>query len=433
MCTFSILWVTDQQKGTHMATQMTATGAKNAKPKNKEYTLSAGESLYLVIKPSGVKSWLFRYRVDNKSFKKSLGKYPALTLEKAREKRNAAKVDLANGIDPFPKKVHEKVHTKEEKTFKEWAEWYIETLYTDGLSDTHISRTIKSFKKDVYPIIGDMPINDIMTRDIIKILHVMKERTAIESARKTFSSINRVFSKAISNFPDDINRNPTSDISLSDVIGKKKTVSYPVITDDKELGLLIKSISEYGLGEQEGQQTLRGHSSTRLALMMLAHVFTRPSNVRLAEWEEIDLKAKQWIIPASKMKTKKELIVPLSKQVLKILEEAKEVSPLSKLVFPSNRSITSPFSDAAMVGALRRIGYDRSEIVAHSFRGIFSTIAHEDKTYSHDVIETQLAHTVGSQVSQAYNRAKHLPERVEMMQWYSDHLEHIMSDEVQNG
>ena len=433
MCTFSILGVTDNQKGTHMSKQITATGAKNAKPKDKEYTLAAGEGLYLVVKPSGSKSWSLRYRIDAKPFKKSLGKYPALTLEEARLKRNAAKADLANGIDPFPKKVHKKVHIEIAKTFREWAEWYIGTLYDDALSETHIMRTIKAFRKDVYPVIGDSPINDIMARDIIRILHIMKERGAIESARKTFSSINRVFAKAISNYPDDIDRNPTSDISLSDVIGKKQTVSYPIITDDKDLGTLLNAIKEYGLGEQAGQQTLRGHSSTRLALMMLAHVFTRPSNVRLATWEEVDLNAKQWIIPGSKMKTKKELIVPLSTQVIAILKEAKEASPNSKLIFPSNRSITSPFSDAAMVGALRRLGYDRSEIVAHSFRGIFSTITHEKAVYIHDVIETQLAHSVGSQVSQAYNRAKHLEERTEMMQWYSDHLEYIMSDGVQNG
>ena len=119
------------------------------------------------------------------------------------------------------------------------------------------------------------------------------------------------------------------------------------------------------------------------------------------------------------MKTKKELIVPLSKQVVELLQEAKNDSAL---VFPSIRSKTSPMSDNALVGALRRMDYSRDEIVAHSFRGIFSTIAHEKGVYAHDVIETQLAHTVGSSVSQAYNRAKYLDERTQMMQWWSDYL-----------
>jgi len=122
------------------------------------------------------------------------------------------------------------------------------------------------------------------------------------------------------------------------------------------------------------------------------------------------------------MKTNKELIVPLSKQIIELLEVAKQYSYDSELIFPSNRSRRSPMSDNAMVGALRRMGYSRDEIVAHSFRGIFSTIAHEKAIYVHDIIETQLAHTVGSQVSQAYNRAVYLKERTEMMQWWSDYL-----------
>ena len=122
------------------------------------------------------------------------------------------------------------------------------------------------------------------------------------------------------------------------------------------------------------------------------------------------------------MKKRKELIVPLSKQVLEILEEAKELNTTG-LIFPSTKSKTTPMSDAAMVGALRRLGYATDEIVAHSFRGIFSTIAHEKALYGHEVIETQLAHSVGTSVSQAYNRAVYLKERTEMMQWYSDLLQ----------
>ncbi len=360
-----------------------------------------------------------------------MGVYPEVSLAGARTKREEYKSIIANeNRNPF---IQEVIHSKPiviQKTFKEWAEWYINEISTE-LSDSHISRTIKSFKKDVYPEIGDIYMNDILTRDIIRIMHIMKDRGAIESARKTFSSINRVFSKAISNYPDDIDRNPTADISLSDVIGKKKTVSYPVITNAKKLGTLLNLISEYGVrDEADTNDKTRAHSSTRLALMMLPHVFTRPTNLRLARWEEINLDTKQWIIPADKMKTNKELIVPLSKQVIAILKEAKECSNDSELVFPSNRGKNTPMSDAALVGGLRRMGYARNEIVAHSFRGIFSTIAHEKAKYLHDVIETQLAHSVGSQVSQAYNRAKHLEDRIEMMQWWSDYLEQIQKEAV---
>jgi integrase len=384
---------------------------KNAKAEEKTYTLGDGGGMYLEINSNGGKWWRYRYELDGKTKKVSLGVYPTTTLADARKKRDTAKSILANeNRDPFAKEVVLNNAKVVQKTFKVWSEWYIKEI-SNELSDSHVSRSLKTFKKDVYPIIGDMPMNDIKARDIITIMHIMKDRNATESARKTFSAISRVFAKSISNFPDEIDRNPTADISLSDVIGKKQTVSYPIITDPKPLGILLKNIQKYN-----------GDISTKLALMMIAHVFTRPSNVRFAEWKEIDLAAKQWVIPAEKMKTKKELIVPLSSQVIELLEEAKQYSYDSELIFPSNRSRTSPMSDNAMVGALRRMGYTRDEVVAHSFRGIFSTIAHEKAIYKHDIIETQLAHSVGSQVSQAYNRAVYLKERTEMMQWWSDYL-----------
>ncbi len=167
----------------------------------------------------------------------------------------------------------------------------------------------------------------------------------------------------------------------------------------------------------------QGHTSTRLALLMIANTFVRPHNIRHAKWSQINFDTAQWIIPAKEMKIRRELIVPLSTQVIEILKEAQTISNPNSYVFPSPKSKTTPLSDAALVGALRRLGYTKEQIVAHSFRGIFSTLAHEAAKYDHAVIETQLAHSVGSSVSQAYNRARYLKERTEMMQWYSDLLE----------
>jgi len=405
-----------------VAISLTNVQIKKAMPQDKAYSLFDGQGLFLEVMPNGKKYWRIKYQFDKKTKKKGLGVYPEVGLQEARAKRDNIRKILRDGDDPYPPKETKSDDRSSVKTFKQWGEWYIDEISSE-LSDSHITRTLKSFKKDVYPAIGEMPMNDVSTKDIISIMHTMKDRGAIESARKTFSAINRVFSKSISNFPDDVERNPTADITLSDVIGKKQTVSYPIITGDKELGALLKTISEYGIDSSSGT---RAHSSTRLALQMISHTFVRPANVRLATWSEVDMDAKQWVIPGSKMKTKKELIVPLSEQAIAILEEAKEASPDSEYIFPSNRSKTSPMSDNAMVGALRRMGYEREEIVAHSFRGIFSTIAHEKGIYGHEVIETQLAHSVGNSVSQAYNRAVYLKERTEMMQWYSTHLSDIV-------
>ncbi len=385
---------------------------KNAKPKDKTYTINDGGGMSLEVSPQGGRWWRFRYKFDGKAKKVSLGTYPDTPLKDAREKRDDARKDVAKKIDPFPSKGKAKTSKSKYETFEEWTEYYLDKV-ADEVSQTHLDRSEKGWKKDVFPVIGIMPINEIEPKHIIQILHVMNERGVKESAKKMFSSISRVFQVCMANYPEEIHRNPTKDIALKDILGKRKKAHYPIITDAKELGLLLEAIDGY-----------KGHLSTKLALKMIANVFVRPHNIRHARWEQIDLEDKrQWVIPASETKTKKELIVPLSIQAINILTEAKKESPNTTLVFPSPRGKDSKLSDAALVGALRRLGYTKDEIVAHSFRGIFSTIAHEKNKYTHEVIETQLAHSVGTEVSQAYNRAVYLEERTEMMQWYSDLLE----------
>lgn len=394
---------------------LTDTTIKAIKPTDKTTTHTDGDGMHLEVTPKGSKRWRFRYRYNSKAKLVSLGVYPEVSLKEARTKRADARKDISKGIDPFPSKAKAKeviqIAIQQDKTFKYYADYW-ETKVTDDVTETHINRTKKGFKADVFPYIGDMPMNNIKPKDIINLVNVMADRGAKESAKKVFSSVSRVYQIGMANFPDSIERNPTKDIKLSDVLGKTKKTHYPIITDAKELGVLLNLVDDYS-----------GFILVKLAVKMIANVFVRPLNIRYADWADINLDTKQWIIPKDKMKTKNELIVPLSKQVIHILEEA-SIATGSKtgLVFPSPRSLTQPMSDATMVNLLRRIGYDKTEIVAHSFRGIFSTIAHEEAK-SHNVIETQLAHSVGSSVSQAYNRAVYLKERIEIMQWYSDLLE----------
>jgi len=397
---------------------LTATKIKNLKPKDKTYRVSDGDGLSLEVPIRGKKRWRFRYNFEDAFKLKSFGTFPEVTLIDARDKRSKARSDIAAGRDPFPKEI--KKESVKIRTFKDIAEKYLEE---SDISETYITRLNKSFKADVYPVIGNMDVHAIEAADIGDIILPMMKRGAKESARKTFYSVSKVFKTTISKDliarTNKLRKNPCADIIISDILGEKSKAHYPIITDTPGLKSLLQSIDEY-----------KGHSSTRLALKMLSHVFTRPSNIRLATWEEIDLDGKQWIIPGTKMKTKKELIVPLSAQVIEILKEAKELnldrleSKHGILIFPSPRSMTQPLSDMALVGGLRRMGYDKTEIVAHSFRGIFSTIAHE-KGKDHAVIETQLAHSIGSNVSQAYNRAEHLDERVMLMQWWSEYLDEV--------
>jgi len=395
---------------------LTATQINQAKPKTKDYKLSDGGGLFLLITKRGTKLWRMKYIINKKEKLLSLGSYPDIALSKARELREENKQLIANDIDPNDLKREKKETIKQEElksknTFKNLA---IERLekQKDTISETHYKRTISAFKNDCFEHIGHKNINDVIAKDIIIIMQIMNNRGVNDSARKLFYAIGKTFKWAVANGYAE--RNPCADILLEEILGKVSKKHYPTITDNAGIKNLLISIKEYG-----------GELSTRYALEMLAYTFVRPTNARLALWSEINLNNKQWVIPGKKMKTKDEFIVPLSNTIIELLQEIKLYTGDSKYLFPSTKSKSTPLSDGALLGAIRRMGYTKEEFTPHGFRAMFSTIAHEKSRFKYDVIETQLAHSVGNSVSQAYNRAKYLDERVELMQWWSDYLDEV--------
>ncbi len=395
---------------------LTATQINQAKPKVKDYKLSDGGGLFLLITKRGTKLWRMKYIINKKEKLLSLGSYPDVTLSKARELREENKQLLANGINPNDLKREKKETIKQEElksknTFKNLA---IERLekQKDTISETHYKRTITAFENDCFEYIGHKNIDDIIAKDIIIIMQIMNNRGVNDSARKLFYAIGKTFKWAVANGYAE--RNPCADILLEEILGKVSKKHYPTITDDKGIKELLTSIYSY-----------TGETSTQYSLLMLAYTFVRPINVRLALWSEINLKAKRWVIPAKKMKTKDEFIIPLSNTLIELLQEIRLYSGDSKYLFPSTKSKSTPLSDGALLGAIRRMGYTKEEFTPHGFRAMFSTIAHEKSHFKYDVIETQLAHSVGNSVSQAYNRAKYLDERVKLMQWWSDYLDEV--------
>ena len=395
---------------------LTDTKIKQAKPKEKNYKLFDGGGLFLLISKAGGKHWKLKYKFNAKEQLLTFGAYPEITLLKARELREENKQLIANGINPSElkkqtKKLQKQESIKNQNTFKNIALERLEKIRED-ISEPHYKRSFNSLKNDVYPYIGDKPIDEVEASDIIFILQKMMERDIRTSAKQVYHAINKTFKYAVSN--SKAKRNPAADIDITEIIGKSKDKHYPTITDDIGIKNLLKSINEY-----------QGELSTKYALLMLAYTFVRPSNVRLALWSEIDLKNKQWIIPAKKMKTRDEFIVPLSNTLIDLLMEVQDYSSGSPYLFPSTKSKTTPLSDGALLGAIRRMGYTKEEFTPHGFRAMFSTIAHEKSPFKYDVIETQLAHSVGNSVSQAYNRAKYLEERGELMQWWSNYLDEV--------
>ena len=167
-----------------------------------------------------------------------------------------------------------------------------------------------------------------------------------------------------------------------------------------------------------------------MALKMLPYVFVRSFNIRHCEWSEIDFENKEWIIPASKMKTKSEFILPLSNYVIDLLTEVKKFTSDSKYVFASFKDKNRPMSENTLISALRRMGYTKEEFVPHSFRAMFSTIAYENMNEhqcSGEVIEALLAHKETNKVKEAYNRATYKQGMKKLIDWYSNYLKTLVT------
>ena len=392
---------------------------KSLQPNEKAYTKADGNGMHILIKPDGTKLWEFVYTspTHHKRRKTSLGSYPSTSLKVAREIRQQYQDKIKLGIDVIDEKKVKKEaaktkKTKKKNTFENLARERLIKVQ-DSISETHYKRTLTAFENDCFKHIGDKHIDDVVASDIIELLQRMADRGVNDSARKLYYAISKTFKWAVANAK--AKRNPAADLELEEILGKPSKKHYPTITDDQGIKALINNIKNY-----------QGDISTRNALLLLAYTFVRPINIRLAKWKEINLNDKQWVIPAKKMKTKDEFIVPLSDGAIDILEEMQQYSGDGLYIFPSTKSKATPLSDGALLGAIRRMGYTTEEFTPHGFRAMFSTIAHEKSKFKYDVIETQLAHSIGNSVSQSYNRAKYLDDRVELMQWWSSYLFKLM-------
>lgn len=386
---------------------LTDTKVRSEKATTKTITLNDGGGLQLEINPKGSKLWRLRCTINGKRTRLSIGEYPSISLKSARTKREELKEQIANGIDPRIKEYEE--DTQENKSFQEMVHLYLEHYRADR-NEKYWQGVESLFIRDAIPVIGAIPIDQITAKQIIPIVMSVQDRGAMESGKRLFTQIGKVFKFAVSHGEAD--RNPCADIDSSMVLQKPTGRNYPTITDPVEIGKLINSIHRY-----------TGWTMVRLGLLFLIYSAIRPGNVRLAEWDEIDWDKRQWIIPGNKMKTGDEHIVPLSNQLFDILKQAKLLNHGGKYIFYSNRNPNSPMSDVTLGKALRTtIGYSNDKIVPHGFRAMFSTIAHEYSNFPTEVIEVQLAHKVGSKVSQAYNRAQYLAQRKELVQWWGDWL-----------
>lgn len=366
--------------------------------------------LYLHVKSAG-KYWRMAYRFAGKQKTLALGVYPEVSLAQARKRRDEAKAQIADGVDPSIDKrvVRQKLQSVHANTFAKIAEQWLKATAAERKSITQ--QKIQTWlTKDILPTLGKHPISTITARDVLAMARKIENRGALDSAKRIVQLVGQIFRFAVAEGSTE--RDVTADLRGALKTPKKK--HYAAITEPKELAPLLRAIDGY-----------TGHPYCRAALRLTPMLFVRPGELRHAEWAEIDFDLAEWRIPGSKMKMSNDHIVPLSKQAIAILQALQPLTGHGKYVFPSIRTGERPMSENTVAAALRALGYDSDTQTVHGFRATARTILDEVLGERVDWIEHQLAHTVKDANGRAYNRTAHLADRKGMMQRWSDYLDQI--------
>jgi integrase len=404
-----------ERKGLDMP--LTDTAVRHAKPKDKPFKMADMLGLYILVLPSGGKHWKMKYRFDGHEKKLSFGQYPRVSLREARRQRDEARDSLSKGVDPAYEKQREKLRAKvlAENTFTAIKKEYCNKRRRDGDKAWAPATAVRCeyLLSLLDNSIGKMPVHLIEPIDVLAAVRKIEAKGKLESARRTLQLAGAVFRYAVATAR--LKSDPTRD--LRGALINPTVTHYGAITDAKAVGALLRAIDGY-----------QSQSMTNWALKLAPHVFVRPGELRTAQWEEFDLEARVWTIPAEKMKMRKPHHVPLSRQSIAILEEIRSITGPWSYLFPSLRSRKRPMSDNTLNAALRRMGYASNEMTAHGFRAMASTLLNESCKWSYDAIERALAHGDNNRVRAAYHRGAHWDERVAMAQWWSDYLDDLRHD-----
>ena len=394
------------------------------KPVKLPHKLPDGDGLFLCFLASGLKVWRYRVRTPNKDSWATLGHYPDMGLAEARRARDKVRLKvLAGGVTPAEEKKAAKKKEASKNTFETVARAWMASDAPHASPETRGKRE-GLLTNYLAPCIGG---RDIATLKKADLLEAAKSPLAGDAPKGTVPRrlalfIGNVFEYARLHeiIPDD--RFP--DVHLVKLLPKTPPVKHRAcLTEPEDIGKLMRGISQWYLRCQEVH--------VGLALRLMPYVFLRASELTGGFWNEVDFKARLWTIPAERMKMTRPHIVPLSRQALELLEEAKSYAGDSAFIFPSARAKkTGHISGAALLNALKSQGWNTdNEMSLHGFRGTFTTTANE-AGYSRDAIELQMAHVDKNSVRAAYNHASYMPERRTMMQEYADYLDSLRQGKV---
>lgn len=387
---------------------LTATEVKNAKPKEKEYSLVDGQGLKLRVLPSGSKQWQLNYYrpTNGKRANLNLGRYPDVSLVQARKSALEARELIAQEIDPQEHKEqklqeHKAIH---EHTFlnvsKEWFEIKKHDVTPDYAADIW-----RSIELHIFPSLTDTPVKQITAPQVIELLKPIEAKGSLETVKRLVQRLNEVMNYAAN--CGLIQANPLTGIRAAFKKPKKENMAALAPT---ELPELMGAIAHASIKR-----------TTRCLIEWQLHTMTRPAEASGARWDEIDWEEKVWTIPAERMKKRREHRIPLTEHMLTILEVIKPISGHLDFIFPSDRDPKKPCNSQTANMALKRMGF-AGRLVSHGLRSLASTTLNE-QGFDRDLIEAALAHVDDNQVRSAYNRTDYLERRRPMMNWWSEHIE----------
>jgi len=387
---------------------LTDTAIRKAKPGAKAVRMYDERGLYLEVAPSGGKWWRFKFAFGGKEKLLSMGTFPDVSLKQARERRDAARAQLAEGIDPSAARKEQKAAKRAEALNTLEA---VARAWLDHRAAAWVERTrtviLASLQNDVFPILGTRPIADIQPGDIRKLVQGIERRGAGETAGRVFQRLRAIFRYAVAH--ELVSTDPTYPLKPAEIF-KPRKVAHRAALAERDVPAFLHKLAAY-----------EGDPSTAAALTLLMLTAVRPGELRGARWDEIDTDRALWRIPAARMKMNTEHRVPLPPQALAVLDTMRPLSGQGALVFPSPFYPGKPLSDGTLNSALARMGY-KGTATAHGFRTLFSTCANE-AGWKGDIIEKQLAHEERDDVRGAYNRAQYLDERTKLMQWWADRID----------
>ena len=384
---------------------------QQARPQAKAFKLADGGGLFLYVTPKGGRLWRWKYRYDGKEKVMSFGAYPAVTLAQARELHRQGREVLAAGVDPMAERKAQK--QAQGLTFGVVAErWH--TQWKADRTEKHAIDVWRRLQADVLPVLGGVPADELTASQVRDCIKAIEARGALDMAKRQLQKCSQIMRYAVAH--DLASRNPVADMRPSDILPSRKKRNQARI-DARDLPKLLHDMDDYTGGEH-----------TRLALQLMALTFVRTGELIGATWDEFDLDADRWTIPAERMKMRTPHIVPLSVQARAILAKLEAIRYGRSFVFPADTGKPTHMSNNTILYALYRMGY-RGRMTGHGFRGVASTILHE-QGWPHDHIELQLAHQSRDEVSAAYNHALYLPQRAKMMQAWADHLDALRVENV---